>query len=137
MSYLLDTSVLSEARRSRADRGVRSWLASVSGTELYISVLAVGEIRQGIERLRGRDPGQAAVYEAWLLTLYRDYRDRIVPVTPEIAEEWGRLNARVPIAAIDGLMAATAIIRNLTLITRDVADVARWGVRLLNPFASG
>ena len=135
MSYLLDTNVLSEARKPAGDANVRAWLASVRGTELYLSVLVVGEIRQGIERLRRRDPPQAAVFEAWLATLRRDYADRILPVTADIAEEWGRLNVPDPLPAIDGLLAATAGVHGLTLVTRNTADVARTGVALLNPFA--
>ena len=135
MSYLLDTNVLSEARKPAGDANVRAWLASVRGAELYLSVLVVGEIRQGIERLRRRDLRQAAVFEAWLTSLRRDYADRILPVTADIAEEWGRLNVPDPVPAIDGLLAATARVHGLTLVTRNTADVARTGVTLLNPFA--
>ena len=134
MSFLLDTNVISEARKPAGDPNVRAWLASVRGAELYLSVLVVGEIRQGIERLRRRDP-RHAVFEAWLATLRLDYADRILPVTAEIAEEWGRLNVPDPVAAIDGLLAATAHVHGLTLVTRNTADVARTGVALLNPFA--
>ncbi len=135
MTFLLDTNVLSEARKPAGDANVRAWLASVRGAELYLSVLVVGEIRQGIERLRRRDPPQAAVFEAWLATLRRDYADRILPVTVDIAEEWGRLNVPNPVPAIDGLLAATARVHGLTLVTRNIADLARTGVALLNPFA--
>ncbi len=135
MSFLLDTNVLSEARKPAGDANVRAWLASVRGTDLYLSVLVVGEIRQGIERLRRRDPAQAAVYETWLATLRRDYADRILPVTADIAEAWGRLNVPDPVPVVDGLLAATAQVRDLTLVTRNIADLARTSVRLLNPFA--
>ena len=135
MSFLLDTNVISEARKPAGDPNVRAWLASVRGAELYLSVLVVGEVRQGIERLRRRDPRQATIFEAWLATLRRDYADRILPVTAEIAEEWGRLNVPDPVPAIDGLLAATAQVHGLTLVTRNTADVARTGVALLNPFA--
>jgi toxin FitB len=134
MGFLLDTNVVSEARKQAADPGVRTWLESVPEAELHISVLVVGEIRQGIERLRRRDPAQAVVYERWLSTLTHDYAERIVPVTVEVAEEWGRLNAPDPLPVIDGLMAATAKVRGWTFVTRDAADVARSGVRLLDPF---
>jgi toxin FitB len=74
------------------------------------------------------------VYEDWLSTLLRDYADRIVPVTAEVAEEWGRLNVPDPLPVIDGLLAATARVRGWTLVTRNTADLAHSGVRLLNPF---
>lgn len=135
MAFLLDTNVVSEARRQTPDSKVRAWLASVPDAELYVSVLVIGEIRQGIERLRRRDPAQVVVFETWLSTLLHDYADRIVPVTAEVAEEWGRLNVPDPLPVIDGLMAATAKVRGWTFVTRNVADLARAGVRLLNPFA--
>lgn len=134
MGFLLDPNVVSEARKRTANAGVQAWLASVTGSELYLSVLVTGEIRQGIERMRRHDPAQAGVYEAWLSTLLRDYADRIVPVTAEVAQEWGRLNVPDPLPVIDGLLAATAKVRGWTLVTRNTADPARAGVRLLNPF---
>ncbi len=72
----------------------------------------------------------------WLSGLRRRYADRILPVDLEIAEEWGRMNAPDPISSRDGLMAATAKVRNMTLVTRNTSDVARTGARLLNPFDS-
>jgi predicted nucleic acid-binding protein len=72
----------------------------------------------------------------WLSELRRRYADRILPIDLEIAEEWGRMNAPDPISSRDGLMAATAKVRNMTFVTRNTADVARTGVRLLNPFDS-
>lgn len=134
MAFLLDTNVVSEVRRAAADSNMRAWLESVPDAELYLSVLVIGEVRQGIERLRRRDPAQVAVFEAWLSTLLHDYGDRIVPVTAEVAEEWGRLNVPDPLPVVDGLMAATAKVRGWTLVTRNVSDLARTGVRLLNPF---
>ncbi|MHB8619499.1 MAG: PIN domain-containing protein [Chloroflexota bacterium] len=135
MSFLLDTNVISEARKPDGNANVKRWMASVSGSDLYISVLVVGEIRQGIARLRRRDPAQAGVYEQWLGTLRRDYSDRIIPITADIAEEWGSLNVVPdPVAAVDGLMAATAKLMGLTFVTRNTADVARTGASLLNPF---
>ncbi len=137
MSFLLDTNILSEARKGeRGDAGVRAWLGSVRATQLYISVLVVGEIRQGTERMRRRDPAQAEVFDEWLARLRRDYRDRILPVTPEVAEEWGRISAGDPVAVVDGLMAATAKVKGMTFVTRNTADVVRTGVHLLNPFES-
>ncbi len=136
MSFLLDTNVISEVRKPNGDRSVKAWLASVAADDLYLSVLAVGEIRCGVERLRRRDPGQTAVYETWLDGLQRDYGDRIIPITDDVADEWGRMNALGALPTIDGLMAATAKARDLTFVTRNTADVVRSGVRLLNPFRS-
>lgn len=136
MSFLLDTNVVSEVRKSNPDAHVHRWIASVPGFELFISVLVVGEIRQGIERLRPRDPRQAAAYETWLAVLRHEYRDRILPVTTDVSEEWGRLNASRPLPVIDGLMAATAIVHDLTLVTRNVAEVAETPARIVNPFQS-
>jgi predicted nucleic acid-binding protein len=134
VTYLLDTNVISEVRKPHGDANVKTWFASVPGGTLYLSVLVLGEIRRGIERLRRRDAPQAAVYEGWMVTLRRDYADRILPISADIAEEWGRLNIPDPVPTIDGLMAATARVQNLTLVTRNTADLLRTDVRLLNPF---
>ena len=137
MSFLLDTNVVSEPRKGRrADANVMRWFSSVGTEELYIGVLVVGEIRQGIEGLRRRDPLQASHLESWLVGLRRGYADRILPVDLDAAEEWGRMNVPDPISTRYGLMAATAKVRNMTFVTRNTADVARTGVRLFNPFDS-
>jgi len=137
LSFLLDTNVVSEARKgSRANAGAMRWLSSVATEDLYVSVLVIGEIRQGIEGLRGRDPTQAGHLETWLSGLRHRYADRILPIDLETAEEWGRMNAPNPISSRDGLMAATAKVRGMTYVTRNTADVERTGVRVLNPFGS-
>jgi predicted nucleic acid-binding protein len=135
LGFLLDTNVLSELRKPRSDPGVRSWFEAVSEDELFLSVLTVGEIRQGVERLRGKDLSRAAEYDRWLERLRRDFADRILPVTAEVAEEWGRMNARRVFPVVDGLLAATARVHRLTLVTRNVNDVVDAGVDLLNPFS--
>jgi len=137
LSFLLDTNVLSEARRRRADVHVKAWLSSVASTDLFTSVLVVGEIRRGVERLRRRDTEQANLLDEWLTTLKQQFADRVLPVTIEIAEEWGRLNVPNPLPTIDGYLAATANIRGLTLVTRNTRDLARTGVALLDPWAAG
>ena len=134
MSYLLDTNVVSEIRKNAPDPGVSAWFASVPDDELFLSVLVVGEIRQGIERLARRDPAQAETFEQWLSRLVRAYGDRIVPITAHVAEVWGRLNVPDPVPVVDGLMAATALVHDWTLVTRSVNDVASTGVRFLDPF---
>jgi toxin FitB len=134
MSFLLDTNVVSEIRKKAPDPGVSTWFASVPADRLFLSVLVVGEIRQGIERLARRDPAQAKIYERWLSQLVDGYGDRIVPITVPIAEAWGRLNVPDPVPVVDGLMTATALVHDWTLVTRNVSDVTSTGVRLLDPF---
>jgi predicted nucleic acid-binding protein len=136
VSYLLDTNVVSEIRKKAPDPGVSAWLASVPDDELFLSVLVVGEIRQGIERLARRDLAQAEIFEQWLSLLVQAYGDHIVPITARVAEAWGRLNVPDPVPVVDGLMAATALVHDWTLVTRNVDDVASTGVRLLDPFAN-
>jgi predicted nucleic acid-binding protein len=135
MAFLLDTNVISEIRKASPNRQVGAWFRQQSATEAYVSTLAMGEVRQGIELMRPRDPRQAEALERWLDGLLVGYRDRILPVTTEIAQAWGRLNAsNRPLPIIDGLMVATAVVHRLTFVTRNVADVARTGVPVLNPF---
>lgn len=136
MSFLLDTNIVSEARKGAgADAGVRRWLSSVDVEDLYVSVLVIGEIRLGIELLRKRDPLQAGMLESWLGDLHRHYADRTLPITAEVAEKWGEINAQNPLPTGDSLMAATAIVRDMTFVTRNTPDVERTGVQLLNPFS--
>jgi len=136
LSYLIDTNVLSELRKGpRCDRRVARWFADVPPDDVFLSVLAVGEIRRGVERVRRRDPRSARVLEAWLRRLVAEHSDRILPIDDAIAEEWGRLNVPDPIPVIDGLMAATARVHGLTLATRNLKDVKGTGVACIDPFA--
>jgi toxin FitB len=135
LSYLLDTNVVSELRkRTRASDAVSSWFAEVDTNDLFLSALVVGELRQGTERIRRRDPVAAERLERWMLALVESYGERILPVDQRIAELWGRLNVPDPLPAVDGLLAATALVHDLTLVTRDTRQVARTGVRLHDPF---
>ncbi|MEV6300869.1 type II toxin-antitoxin system VapC family toxin [Actinoplanes sp. NPDC051861] len=135
MAFLLDTNVVSELRKSAPHPRVAEWHAVHSDAIAYLSALVVGEIRRGIDRLRPRDPKQAEVLERWLTGLTRAYSERLLPVTARVAEEWGRMSATgTPPPVIDGLMAATARVHGLTLVTRNTADVARTGVPAVNPF---
>ena len=137
MSYLLDTSVLSELRKGdRADTGVRGWFAAAAEVDLYTSVLVVGEIRRGIESIRRRDPHSATALEQWLARLNETFADRVLPVDLAIADSWGVLNVPDPLPTVDGLLAATALVHHLTLVTRNVRDVERAGAIVLNPFAA-
>lgn len=135
MTYLLDTNLVSEARKGeRADARVLRWLSKTDERELYLSVLVVGEIRQGIERLQARDPEQAAVFEDWLTELRGRYADRILEIGLADAELWGRMNALDPLPAADSLMAAQARNRDMVLVSANARDFERTGVELLNPF---
>lgn len=134
MSFLLDTNVVSEIRKKKPNPGVAAWFESVRASDLFLSALVIGEIRQGIERLDRRDPKQAGVLEQWLRQLVTVYADRVVPVTVDVADIWGRLNVPDPLPVVEGLLAATALSRGWTLVTRNGTDVAPTGVRVLDPF---
>lgn len=135
MSYLVDTSVLSEARKGvRANAGVVSWFAEVADHELYVSVLTVGELRRGIDRIARRDAGAARVLDGWLRGMVDGFRERVLAVDRAVAEEWGRMNVTQSRPVVDTLVAATAKVHGLTLVTRNTKDVARTGIRCLNPF---
>jgi predicted nucleic acid-binding protein len=134
LSYLLDTNVVSELRRRRPSAEVVQWYAATPDDELFLSVLVLGEVRRGIERLRVRDPEQAGALEIWLYGLYDAFATRILPIDADIAEAWGRMSAGSPVPAEDALMAATARVRGMVLVTRNVAHVARTGVAVLNPW---
>ena len=105
--------------------------------DLFLSVLVVGEIRNGIEKVRRRDGAAAAALEDWLEGLVASHGDRILPVDRKVAEEWGRLASRRTLPVVDGLMAATAIVHGLTLVTRNVRDVSGTGATVLDPFGHG
>lgn len=138
MSFLLDTNVVSELRkRERCDAGVAAWMATADPDSLFLSILVIGEIRRGIERVRRRDLVTAEVLERWLNRLVETHADRILPVDRQVAEAWGRLDAAASLPTVDGLLAATALVRDFTLVTRNVRDFARTGVDCLDPFTGG
>lgn len=135
MSYLIDTNVISEIRKgNRCDPVVADWWADIAEDQIYLSALVIGEIRKGVELARARDPQKAAVLERWLDEVTSSFADRILSVSTDVAEEWGRMNAVRPVPVIDALLAATAKVNGLTLVTRNEADVAGLGAEVLNPF---
>ncbi len=135
MSFLIDTNVISEIRKGpRCDEQVAAWYAKVEDAELYLSVLVLGEIRKGIEWARPRDPAKAEALERWLGAVEQGFGSRILPIDRAVADEWGRMSAPRPIPTIDGLLAATAKTRGLTLVTRNAGDVRGLGAKVLNPF---
>ncbi|MFZ2736811.1 MAG: type II toxin-antitoxin system VapC family toxin [Burkholderiaceae bacterium] len=135
MSYLVDTNVLSELRRKQPHPQVVAWFAARPRQSLYLSVLTLGEIRKGIERL-----GDAARQQPlldWLeVELPNYFVGRLLTVDAHTADRWGRLlgNAGRPLPAVDSLLAATALQHDLTLVTRNTADFDGTGVRLINPW---
>ena len=136
MSLLVDTNVLSEVRKgARANANVRSWLEALDDGEIFISVLSLGELRRGVESIRKRDGPQAASLERWLDRLATTHASRILPVDGRVADAWGRLTAARTGSLVDTLLAATALVHGLVLVTRNVKDVAWTGVTYLDPFA--
>jgi hypothetical protein len=107
---------------------------TVSSADLFLSVLTIGEIRLGIERLRRKDTAQADLLEQWLRGLHAAYHDHFIDVDADVAEERVRLNVPDQLPVIDGLLAASAKVRGWTLVTRNVPGLGRSGVSLLNPF---
>jgi toxin FitB len=136
--FLIDTNVISEARKkSKANKGVRVFFkeAIENGTPMFISVVTVGELRRGVGLIRHRgDVRQANQLEKWLETLLVDYKDSILDINQDIAQVWGRLRAPHPENALDKQIAATALIYDLTVVTRNHKDFSKTGARLLNPF---
>ncbi|WP_158904122.1 type II toxin-antitoxin system VapC family toxin [Burkholderia sp. L27(2015)] len=136
--YLVDTNVVSEIRKKeRANKGVRAFFrrAVKENRDLYVSVVTVGELRRGVEIIRHRgDVAQTGILDAWLTAILDEFAQNILPVDEDIGQLWGRL--RVPHAehALDKLIAATALIHDLIVVTRNVDDFSSTGVRLLNPF---
>lgn len=133
--YLLDTNVVSELRRRQPEPQVLAWLATTTSAQLHLSVLTVGEIHQGIERLRARDPKQAAALSTWADELTTGYADRILPVSAQVARRWAELNTVRTLPVIDSLIAATASVHGLTVVTRNTRDMEGVGVDLVDPWA--
>ena len=135
MTYLLDTNVISELVKPRRAASVLDWLEAHRTAELWISIITVGELRRGVAKLRHRnDHVQAEVLEGHITELEARFADYALPVTIEVARVWATLGLTQPISPADGLIAATAIVHGLTLITRNVRDFASTPVVVADPF---
>ena len=133
--FLLDTTVVSELRkRERCAPKVNAWAQSIESNQNFLSVLVIGELTRGAILKRRSDRAAADLAEQWIARLTHLYGDRILPITLEIAQEWGRLSAVRPIPPEDGLLAATANVHRLTFVTRNTKNVQGLGVAILNPW---
>lgn len=134
MKYLLDTNVVSEIRRKSPNPHVASWIEKAAPGSLAISVLTLGEIAKGAENLLRRDPTAGNALYAWLETIRNNFSDRVLGIDGDISMQWGRLCVHRQLPVIDGLLAATALVRGLTLVTRNIVDFTGTGVLLHNPW---
>lgn len=132
--YLLDTNVISETRKLRANLGVMAFLSTADGEGLFLSVLTLGELRKGVEAKRRTDAAIAEQLGAWVDGLETTFADRVLPVDVPTARCWGELSASRSLRVIDTLIAATAIGHGLTLVTRNRRDVASTGVMIVDPW---
>jgi toxin FitB len=138
--FLLDTNVVSElrkARTGRADPRVTAWASMIPASDLFLSVIVVQELEIGVLQVERRDPAQGALLRAWLEDhVLPTFSDRLLPIDAAIARRSARLHVPDPRPYRDGLMAATALVRGMTVVTRNVADFATTDVPLLNPWDS-
>jgi predicted nucleic acid-binding protein len=135
VKYLVDTNVISEIRKgARGHRQVLNWWNSIHRSQLFLSVLAIGEIHQGIVGIRSKDLHQAIHLEAWLDGLIQVFGNRLIPVDQRTALVWAEICIDRTLPIIDSLMAATAISMNMTFVSRNTKDIKDCGVRYINPF---
>lgn len=130
--YLIDTNIISEARRKSVP--AVNWFKSVLPKDIHISVISFGEITRGIELIARKDIISSNHLRQWFETIQIEYLDRQKPVTREICLEWGRISVIRTRSDADALIAATAIVHNLTLVTRNIADFSDLPIKLVNPW---
>ncbi|TCU67418.1 hypothetical protein EDE08_11036 [Bradyrhizobium sp. R2.2-H] len=137
MKFLVDTNVISEIRkRERADPNVIRWVNQTPASDIGTSVLVLAEIRRGIELKRRSDPLQAKSLDRWFSQMRTRLAERVLPIDETVAETWAFLGIPNPLPLVDSLLAATAKVHGLTLVTRNIADIESTGVALLDPFAT-
>jgi len=136
--FLLDTNVVSELRKirlGRADNNVVQWADSVDVVDLYLSAITVQELEMGVLLVERRDPPQGAVFRSWLEShVLPAFAGRILPVDTAVAQRCAALHVPDPRPAMDSLIAATALVHGMTLVTRNVADFQLSGVTIINPW---
>ena len=133
--YLIDTVTLSELRKQQRDPKVVKWFERQRTTDLFLSVISIGEIERGIARQRTTDPGFAGALADWLDRVLTLYGERVVPFDLRTARRWGALSAALGNDSADLMIAATALEHGLTIVTRNVSDFAPCGVAVLDPFS--
>jgi toxin FitB len=131
--YLLDTNIISEARRGTA--AASKWLEDKAPESLFLSAITLGEIERGIVKLKLRDERASERLEDWKLSLIENYADRILTVSSEVAMKWGALSVGRTIGVADALIGATAIVHGLAMVTRNVKNFEGTGVKLINPWS--
>jgi toxin FitB len=136
VSFLLDTNLLSETRKPKPDPGVIAFLQGAEPSSVFISVLTMGELRKGVaaRKLKDPDPNAASRLAAWVEGLEVSFADRILGIDAATAKLWGDWSGRRPRPVVDTLLAATAVLHDLTLVTRNLGDVRGIPVKLLDPW---
>jgi len=136
--YLLDTNVVSELRKVRsgkADSNVASWIGTVDAGALYLSVVSILELEMGVLQMERRDPGQGALLRTWLdKYVLSEFVERVIPVDIPVARRCARLHVPDPLSERDAIIAATAVVHGMTVVTRNVSDFSASGVSVINPW---
>lgn len=131
--FLLDTNIVSELRRVRPHGAVLAWIGGIDDADLHLSAVTLGEIQAGIELIREQDVAKAAVIERWADQVADTYN--VLPMTAEVFRLWAKLMHKQSNTVLeDAMIAATALTHQLTVVTRNVADFERFGVKIVNPF---
>jgi toxin FitB len=132
--YLMDTNILSETRKKQPDARVMQFLSNATPAALYLSCLSIGELKKGVTLKMKSDPSAAKAIATWVDGLETNFADRILAIDTATAKLWGEWSAQRPRPVIDTLLAATAIIHNLILVTRNESDVQDLPVKVFNPW---